>query len=102
MRELLLVLLATPLPAFLLAAFVGRAPLLMGLGSTVALAIPFVLAVSDPDGSCEGGSEECGLLLGDISPGEWFFLGVIGAAFLLAAWMVGVGLGALARRTRVR
>jgi predicted small integral membrane protein len=98
MNEVLLLLLGTSILAFLLTASVGRPGRILGAGLTTALAIPFVLAVWDPDGSCDSGVEDCGYFLTDVTAGEWFFFGVIGSSVLLLAWVVGVGAGALARR----
>src|SRR5262245_39470120 len=81
----------TFLLAVRLAATLGRPTELRVGGLVVAFAIPFVLAIWDPDGSCDE-SQFMGCFL-NLSPGNWFVLGGIGTFLLYLAWAIGVRVG---------
>ena len=77
--------------AVVLAAWLGHPSRLLVGGLVVALTIPFVLAIWDPDGPCD---DWCFL---NFSPGEWFVLGAIGSFLLYAGWAIGVRVGSSSR-----
>ncbi|HMI99105.1 MAG TPA: hypothetical protein VK488_04665 [Gaiellaceae bacterium] len=99
---------ATFLVAFVLTVFFGGKKIL-ALGAVVVFVLPMTAAVWDPDGSCvEQPSESggfgpdfgsCDFLFGNLSPGEWFMLSLIGAGVLYLGWAVGVGVAVQARRS---
>jgi hypothetical protein len=77
-------------PACLLTARLGLARRLFWIGSALAISVPFILAVLDPDGSCDSSSGWC---LFDITPGEWFVIGVVLAFPPWTGWALGVAAG---------
>ena len=91
--EVFLVPLVVPLVvAFLLTTFLGRAGRLLVIGASIVGPIPFVLARWDPDGPCH---DWCFF---DLTPGDWFAIGVFVAVPLWLSWGCGVGAAELIKR----
>ena len=93
---------ATFLVAFVLTVFFGGKKIL-ALGVVVGFVVPLTVAVWDPDGTCvDEGSDfaGCDFLFGNLSPGEWFMVSLIGAGVLYLGWALGVGVAVEARRSR--
>ena len=82
--------------AWALTAFLGRSRGIFWIGSCVAMSLPFVLAITDPDGSCD----DTAWCLFDITPGEWFVIGVGVAVPPWIGWALGVAVGRLVHRDR--
>lgn len=84
-------------PAWGLTTFLGRALGMFWIGSGLAISFPFVLAIVDPDGSCDP-SDYCFF---DISPGAWFAIGVVAAVPPWIGWVLGVATGNASHKRRI-
>jgi hypothetical protein len=87
-----LVIAAPLVVACVITTLLGRARRLLVIGASIVGLIPFVLAIWDPDGPCD---DWCFF---DLTPGDWFVIGVVVAVPLWLAWGCGVGAAALIRR----
>jgi hypothetical protein len=95
--DVFLVALAIAAPlvvGFVMTSFLGRARRLLIIGASIVGLIPFVLATWDPDGPCD---DWCFF---DLSPSDWFVIGMFVAVPLWLAWGCGVGVSALIKRIR--
>jgi Tol biopolymer transport system component len=83
----------TCLVAYALTVSFGHPWELRVSGLVVAVGIPVVLGLWDPDGPCDG-------CLFPVSPGQWFFFSLIGGLLLYLGWVLGVWAGNSSRTDR--